>query len=101
MLRCSQLGGPILFIALLAPLSRQSAAWRDPSPHTVQFVTVDKDVRLEVLDWGGSCKAVGLLARGGETAHRIQHLQTHLLFHRYKIYRVGGWGSGEDTSLLH
>jgi hypothetical protein len=24
----------------------------DSSPHSVQFVTVDKDVKLEVLDWG-------------------------------------------------
>ena len=51
--RC--LGGPILTIALLAPVySQQSGAWRDPSPHTVRFVPVDEDVRLEVLDWGGS-----------------------------------------------
>jgi hypothetical protein len=26
----------------------------DKSPHKVRFVTVDKHVRLEVLDWGGS-----------------------------------------------
>jgi hypothetical protein len=26
----------------------------DESPHTVQFVTVDRNVKLEVLDWGGS-----------------------------------------------
>src|SRR4051794_36868724 len=37
-------------------------AWqRDPTPHTVQFITVDKDVKLEVLDWGGSGRAVVLL----------------------------------------
>ena len=24
----------------------------DPSKHTVQFITVDKDFKLEVLDWG-------------------------------------------------
>jgi hypothetical protein len=27
---------------------------RDESPHSVQFVTVDGDVKLEVLNWGGS-----------------------------------------------
>ena len=27
---------------------------RDESPHSVQFVTVDRDVKLEVLNWGGS-----------------------------------------------
>jgi len=29
----------------------KETAWRDPAPHTDQFVAVDKDVRLEVLDW--------------------------------------------------
>ena len=57
--RCSQLAGVLLLIALLAPFySQQSASWRDPSPHTVQFVTVEKNVRLEVLDWGGSGRPV-------------------------------------------
>src|SRR5437016_14398150 len=68
--RCTQSGGPILFIALLALLySQQSASWRDPSSHTVQFVSVDKHVRLEVPDWGGSGGPVVLLAGGGHTAH--------------------------------
>src|SRR5262245_3154103 len=29
-------------------------AWKDPAAHTIQFLTVDKNVRLEVLDFGGS-----------------------------------------------
>ena len=40
-----------LLLALLA--SGQAAAWRDPSPHQVRFVTVDSTIKLEVLDWGG------------------------------------------------
>ena len=38
------------------------AEWRDPSPHRIQFVTVDEGVRLEVLDWGGTGRPVVLLA---------------------------------------
>lgn len=34
--------------------ARSEAACRDQSPHTFQLVNVDDDVRLEVLDWGGS-----------------------------------------------
>ena len=41
----------------------------DHSPHTVQFVTVDHDVKLEVLDWGGSGRPVVLLAGLGYDAH--------------------------------
>ena len=100
MLRCSQLGGPILFIALLAPLSRQSAAWRDPSPHTVQFVTVDKDVRLEVLDWGGSGRPVVLLAGGGNTAHVFDEFAPKLTanYHVYGVTRRGFGASSFSAS---
>jgi hypothetical protein len=31
----------------------KETAWQiDPTPHRAQFITVDKDVKLEVLDWG-------------------------------------------------
>jgi hypothetical protein len=42
---------------------------RDESPHTVHFVTVDSNIKLEVLDWGGSGRAIVLLAGLGNTAH--------------------------------
>ena len=41
----------------------------DTSTHTVQFITVDKDVKLEVLDWGGTGRPLVFLAGGGRTAH--------------------------------
>lgn len=43
--------------------------WKDPAQHTIQFVTVDKDVRLEVLDFGGSGRPLVFLAGGGNSAH--------------------------------
>src|SRR5262249_52018634 len=47
--------------------SRRTSGWRDPSAHTVEFVTVDENVGLEVLEWRGSGPSVVLLA-GGDTA---------------------------------
>lgn len=47
---------------LALDLSQINAAWRDPSPHQVQSVTVDSSVQLEVLEWGGSGPPVVLLA---------------------------------------
>lgn len=41
----------------------------DTSPHKVQFITVDKDVKLEVLDWGGSGRPLVFLAGSGFDAH--------------------------------
>jgi hypothetical protein len=31
-------------------LPQPDAAWRDPSPHQVRWITVDSSIRLEVLD---------------------------------------------------
>ena len=68
----SWLANPILFVSLLGPLySQKSTSWQDPSPHVAQFVTVDNNVRLEVLDWGGSGRPLVLLAGGGNTAHLV------------------------------
>ena len=41
----------------------------DATPHSSRFVTVDSNVRVEVLDWGGSGKAMVLLTGLGDTAH--------------------------------
>jgi non-heme chloroperoxidase len=73
------------------------AVWRDASPHTVQFITVDKDVKLEVLDWGGSGRPVVLLSGLGDTAHVFDDFAPKLSsqFHVYGITRRGfGASSG-------
>jgi pimeloyl-ACP methyl ester carboxylesterase len=92
----------ILFLALQAPLySWQSASsWRDPSPHKVRFVTIDKDVRLEVLDWGGSGRPIVLLAGGGNTAHVFDEFAPKLTanHHVYGITRRGFGASGFSAS---
>jgi sporulation-control protein spo0M len=69
----------IVFGALsVSAYSQQSASWRDASPHTVRFVTVEESVRLEVLDWGGTGRSVVLLAGGGNTAHVFDELAPKL-----------------------
>jgi non-heme chloroperoxidase len=69
----------------------QPAAWHDPSPHTVQFIAVDKDVKLEVLDWGGSGRPLVFLAGLGDTAHVFDDLAPELTpeYHVYGITRRG------------
>jgi pimeloyl-ACP methyl ester carboxylesterase len=70
-------------------------AWKDPSPHTIQFVTVDntanKPVNLEVLDWGGSGRPLVLLAGLGNTAHIFDKFAPKLTaaYHVYGITRRG------------
>lgn len=87
----------ILLTLLATSVSAQSpAAWKDPSPHSTRFVSVDKDVQLEVLDWGGSGRAIVLLAGGGNTAHIFDDFAPRLaaLGHVYGITRRGFGASG-------
>ena len=59
----------VLTSCLSLVYAQESGSWRDPSKRRVQFVTVDNDVRLEVLDWGGSGRPITLLAGSGNSAH--------------------------------
>src|SRR5437016_2824588 len=76
--------------------AQQPPAWKDSSPHITQFVTVDKNVRLEVLDWGGSGSPLMLLAGGGDTAQVFDDFAPKLTptFHVYGITRRGFGESG-------
>jgi non-heme chloroperoxidase len=87
----------ILFIALSVALhAQQLPTWKDPSLHTTRFVTVEKGVRLEVLDWGGSGGPLVLLAGGGDTAHVFDDFAFKLTssFHVHGITRRGFGESG-------
>lgn len=110
--RLKRRAGLILLVSLMVPLyAQQLPRWKDPSPHTTRFVIVEKGVRLEVLDWGGSGRPLVLLAGGGDTAHVFDDFAPKLTpsFHVYGITRRGfgesgfsaeGWGAdrlGEDV----
>jgi non-heme chloroperoxidase len=71
--------------------TQDAGEWRDPSKHKVTFVTVDERVQLEVLDWGGSGRAVVLLAGSGNTAHVFDEFAPKLTdcCHVYGITRRG------------
>jgi non-heme chloroperoxidase len=73
-----------------------SAPWRDPSPHSVQFVIVDADVKLEVLDWGGTGRPVVLLTGLGNTAHVYDDFAPKLT-PQYHVYGVTRRGYGASS----
>jgi non-heme chloroperoxidase len=72
----------------------------DKSPHTVHFVKADSNVKVEVLDWGGSGRAVVLLARLGDTAHVYDEFATKLTgtYHVYGVTRRGFGASSVPDS---
>lgn len=77
--------------ATLRLSAQEPVPWHDPSPHTTQFVTVDENVKLEVLDWGGTGRPLVLLAGLGNTAHVFDDLAPKLTseYHVYGITRRG------------
>ncbi len=74
--------------------------WKDPSPHSTQLVPVDKDVKLEVVDWGGTGRPVVFLAGLGNTAHVFDKFAPKLAatHHVYGITRRGYGASSVPSS---
>ena len=82
-------GASLLFALFCTTAHAQTAP--DTSPHQIQFVTVDKDVKLEVLDWGGTGRPLVFLAGLGSTAHVFDTLAPKFTVshHVYAITRRG------------
>ena len=90
----------VVLVLALTSAAQESAPWHDPSPHTIQFVTVGENVKLEVLDWGGSGRALVLLAGLGNTAHVFDDFSPKLTsqYHVYGITRRGYGSSSAPAS---
>jgi len=70
----------------------KETAWQlDPTSHIVQYITVDNNVNLEVLDWGGSGRPLVLLTGLGDSAHVYDKFAPKLTsaYHVYGITRRG------------
>jgi pimeloyl-ACP methyl ester carboxylesterase len=77
---------------LIFERATKDTAWTiDPSPHTMQFVNVERGVKLEVLDWGGEGRPLVLLAGLGGTAHVFDKfaLKLNSAYHVYGVTRRG------------
>jgi non-heme chloroperoxidase len=76
-------------------------AWKDPSPHSVRFVTVDTNVKLEVLEWAGprarNVRALVLVPGLGNTAHVFDVLAPKLATH-YHVVGVTRRGFGASSA---
>ena len=86
-----------LFLSLSSPCQSDPKNADRPAQ---RFVTVAPDVRLEVLDWGGTGRSLVLLAGRGNTAHVFASLGPKLAkdFHVYGITRRGTGQSSAPSS---
>ena len=87
------------FFALIAYVA---CAQNAPSFHgetalKTQFVDVQPDVKLEVLDWGGTGRNLVLLAGLGNTAHVFDSLGPKLAVH-YHVIGITRRGFGQSSA---
>jgi pimeloyl-ACP methyl ester carboxylesterase len=73
--------------------------WLDPSPHRTQFIAVENNVKLEVLDWGDSGRPLVLLAGLGNTAHVFDKFAPKLSA-TYHVYGITRRGFGASSAPL-
>ena len=78
-------------------------AWKDPAAHSVRMLPVDKDaasgkdIRLEVLDWGGSGRPMVFIAGLGNTAHVFDKFAPKFAA-QYHVYGVTRRGFGDSSA---
>ena len=93
---------PVRKLAAISFLLASSVAfgadtsWKDPSPHTVRHITVDQNVQLEVLDWGGTGRPIVLLAGLGHSAHLFDDFALKLK-PRYRVVGITRRGYGGSS----
>jgi pimeloyl-ACP methyl ester carboxylesterase len=86
----------VLILLATAILQAQDS---DSTPHTTQFVTVEQDVKLEVVDWGGSGRPLVFLAGLGNDAHVFDKFAPKFTanHHVYGITRRGFGASSKPA----
>ncbi|MGH7531869.1 MAG: alpha/beta fold hydrolase [Gemmatimonadales bacterium] len=90
----------IAFLAGLALACRPAASaptpWTDTSPHRVSMVAVAPDVRLEVLDWGGSGPPLVFLSGLQDVAHGFDDFAPKFTDH-YHVIAITRRGYGASS----
>jgi pimeloyl-ACP methyl ester carboxylesterase len=70
--------------------------WQDPSPHQRSMISVDQDVQLEVLDWGGSGRPLVFISGLGNTAHIWDNFAQKFIGNHH-VYAITRRGFGRST----
>jgi non-heme chloroperoxidase len=91
---------PITFLLVAASLLgltvSRAGDWHDPSPHQIRLVTVQPDVKIETLDWGGTGRPLILIAGAGGSAHAFDDFALLLTPH-FHVYGVTRRGFGDSS----
>jgi non-heme chloroperoxidase len=88
---CQQIRMTVFALIACAAFAQNGPSSQGETALKTQFVEVQPDVKLEVLDWGGAGRNLVLLAGGGSTAHVFDSLGPKLAAHYHVI---GSRGAG-------
>ena len=91
---------PISFLAVPLIITAQAPlpASNTPAPSaSVHYVPVQADIKLEVLDWGGTGRPLVLLTGLGGTAHDFDEFARKLTAN-YHVYGITRRGSGNSST---
>jgi non-heme chloroperoxidase len=90
-----------LFIAVVAGRLRQASAnpVRPATNGNTRFITVQPNVELEVIDFGGTGRPLVLLAGHGATAHAFAHFSAKLVA-KYHVYGITRRGFGLSSAPM-
>ena len=80
-----------------AAFAQNGPSSRGETALKTQFVDVQPDVKLEVLDWGGTGRNLVLLAGLGSTAHVFDSLGPKLAAH-YHVIGITRRGFGQSSA---
>ena len=73
-----------------------ASVWHDPSPHRREMISVEQDVQLEVLDWGGKGRPLIFLSGLGNTSHIWDNFAPKFTAHHH-VYAITRRGFGRST----
>lgn len=103
MRRALRIGRILCFVLIFLKTSSTPAQASDssqrraaPSPPSVLFVTVDTDVKLEVVDWGGTGRPLIFLAGLGNDAHVFDAFAPNFIDHHH-VYGITRRGFGASS----
>src|ERR1700733_12792109 len=86
----------VLILLATAILQAQDS---DSTPQTTQFVTVEQDVKLEVLDWGGTGRPLVFLAGLGNDAHVFDKFAPKFAANNH-VYGITRRGFGASSKAV-
>lgn len=86
----------LVLITVACGRPQAPVAWTDSSPHAVTFVSVAPDVRLEVLDWGGTGPNLVFLSGLDDVAHGFDDFAPQFRDH-FHVVAITRRGYGAST----